>query len=878
VNVLGLLRLLSLRHFRRHALRTILALASVALGVGAFLAMTALNRGVLESFERTARLRAAGADAVVTAGSVGVPAALAVELRKVAGVRGATPFVMRPVDLAIEGEPGGKLLGVRLIGLDPAGLPDDLLPWPRAAVERLASPLFARLAGGPVPVVLPRALADGWRHEDGRPVAAGDVLELEAGRTAARVRVAAVVDESGFAGDAPADFVAASLPDALRLTDGGENGDTLLLWYSLPAEPAAADRERRDVDARVRAALAGRAELCDPLGQAREFDATLGSFRVALRFVALLSLVIAAFLVHSTLAMALVERQRDFAIVRCVGMTAGRLGSFLVTEAAVVGAAGGLLGLPLGKGMAAGMARLFWGTVGQTFDRIEVVVRAPSAGECALGVAAGLMAALVAVARPVSSAARLAPLSGLVAARGSGRAASRAPRGAIALSVVTFSAALVLFVGRGFAIPYAGYAIALLLVAALALGSRSLLGWLLRALAPPLIAVAGVAARLARDHLRRSADHAALTVVAIALAFGLCFSTDVLVKSYVGMLDRWFIANVGEDLLVMGRDFIGSGMIGSDFPGAKNGELAAIPGVLHSHGLRFSRIQHGGERVLLFSYDAGSPVEAGEPEFVDGGPEDQRALARGEGCFVSEGFARRFRRGRGDRVTLSSPDGPLELPVLAVVEDYMWPRGSIWIDDDRYRAAFHDLQVQEFALTLDGSRPLADVQRDVERVMADHPGCVIADAGTVQRNVMQVVERYWSLLLAQEGLAVAVAFLGTLHALLVSVLLRRRELALLRALGAPLPLVGRMLCIEGVLLGLSGGLLGVGFGSFAAAIALKVLSIEEMGFAVPLLPSWPMALLTVLAATFTGWLAGLLPGRRAVAAAPRTALLDTIGG
>ncbi|MBM4016515.1 MAG: FtsX-like permease family protein, partial [Planctomycetes bacterium] len=455
-----------------------------------------------------------------------------------------------------------------------------------------------------------------------------------------------------------------------------------------------------------------------------------------------------------------------------------------------------------------------------------------------------------------------------------------APRAAplrVAAAIACLALALLLFLGRGFGVPLAGYAIALLLVAALALGARSLLTLLLRVLAPPLVRVSGVAARLARDHLHRAADQSALTVVAIALAFGLCFSTDVLVKSYVGMLDRWFAANVGEDLLVMGRDFIGSGMIGSDFPQAKNGELGAIPGVLHSHGLRFSRIQYEGERVLLFAYDAGAPPEAGAPEFVSGSSADQAALARGEGCFVSEGFARRFGRGRGDAIVVTSPDGPLALPVLAVVHDYLWPRGSIWLDDERYRAAFRDLQVQEFALTLDGSRPLADVQRDVEQAMADHPGCLVADAATVQRNVMQVVERYWTLLLAQEGLAVAVAFLGTLHALLVSVLLRRRELALLRALGAPLSLIGRMLRTEGVLLGFAGGLLGVGFGLAAAAIAVKVLSIEEMGFAVPLLPSWPMALLTVGAATVTGWLAGVLPGRRAAAAAPRTALLDTMG-
>lgn len=879
MNLPVVLRLLSLRYFRRHRLRTLLALGSIALGVGAFLAMAALNRGVLESFEQTARARAAGADAIVQAGRAGVPTALADELRALPGVRAATPYVLRPVDLAIEEAASATRRNVLLVGVDVAALPDELLPFPRAVAKALDSPIATLLAGA-VPIALPRALADGWRHADGRAVAVGDVLQLTAGGPPRPVRVAVIVDPAEHAkvprGVAlAATTVGARLADALRLVPGGGTADACLLWFA-PAVAAAEGSGRAALEERVRAVLDGRAELLDPAEQAHEYDATLGSFRIALRFVALLSLVIAAFLVHSTLAMALAERRRELSIVRCLGLAAAPLRALLIAEAAVIGASGALLGLPLGRVLAHAMGELFWGTVGQTFDRIDVVLRAPSLGEASLGVAAGVVAALIAVLPPTFAVARQPPLAGWVEARGETRTpAARSRRGA-QVALLLLAVAALLYAGHGFALPHAGYGVVALLIGALALGAPALLRGLLRGVGPALLRLGGVAARLARDHCRRAISQSALTVVAIALGFGLVFSTDLLVKSYVRLLERWFTANVGEDLLVMGRDFVGSGLMGSDFPQALNRDLAAIPGVLHSHGLRFSRITHEGERVLLFAFDAGGPPEAGTPEFVAGDRTDEGALARGEGCFVSEGFARRFGKWRGATVTVASAGGSLPLPVLAVVEDYLWPRGSIWVDDDLYRRAFHDEMVQEFALTLDGSRPLADVQRDVAAAIAGNPDALVADAHQVQQDVMGIVARYWSLLLAQEGLAVAVAFLGTLHALLVSVLLRRRELALLRALGTPLVLVARMLRTEGALLGFAGGVMGVAFGLAAAAIALRLISLEEMGFAVPLAWSWWGALATVAAATFTGWLAGLLPGRRAAAAAPRTALLDTM--
>src|SRR5262249_37656606 len=139
------------------------------------------------------------------------------------------------------------------------------------------------------------------------------------------------------------------------------------------------------------------------------------------------SLLIAAFLVHSTLSMALAERRRELSIARCVGLSARKLRTLLVLEGEAIGLAGALLGVPLGYGLAWAMSRVFWSTVGNTFDRIEVTVTAPSAGEIALGVVAGLVAALIAVAPAAFEAARRAPLEGLTAARTEERDARPSP-------------------------------------------------------------------------------------------------------------------------------------------------------------------------------------------------------------------------------------------------------------------------------------------------------------------------------------------------------------------------------------------------------------------------------------------------------------------
>src|SRR5579875_2025646 len=70
-----LFRALILRPLRQDALRTLLSLAAVALGVAVVIAIRVANRGAIASFQQTTSALAGGADLLVT-GPQPLPAAL----------------------------------------------------------------------------------------------------------------------------------------------------------------------------------------------------------------------------------------------------------------------------------------------------------------------------------------------------------------------------------------------------------------------------------------------------------------------------------------------------------------------------------------------------------------------------------------------------------------------------------------------------------------------------------------------------------------------------------------------------------------------------------------------------------------------------------
>jgi putative ABC transport system permease protein len=109
-----------------------------------------------------------------------------------------------------------------------------------------------------------------------------------------------------------------------------------------------------------------------------------------------------------------------------------------------------------------------------------------------------------------------------------------------------------------------------------------------------------------------------------------------------------------------------------------------------------------------------------------------------------------------------------------------------------------------------------------------------------------------------------VAALGVVMALLISVLQRRRELGLLRAVGASRLQVIRSVLAEASLMGVIGTLIGLLVGVPLQWYFLRVVLLEETGYSFPVHVPWTASLWIALASLVTATLAGLGPAVYAI--------------
>ena len=126
-----------------------------------------------------------------------------------------------------------------------------------------------------------------------------------------------------------------------------------------------------------------------------------------------------------------------------------------------------------------------------------------------------------------------------------------------------------------------------------------------------------------------------------------------------------------------------------------------------------------------------------------------------------------------------------------------------------------------------------------------------------------MLRRVYSMAYAQEAVVGMVALLGVVSALFISVLQRRRELGLLRAVGASRAMVLRSVLAEAVLMGLVGAAVGLLIGLALEWYVLDILLTDEAGFRFPVRVPWLEAGVVSALAVVLATAAGLWPAYHA---------------
>ncbi len=292
-------------------------------------------------------------------------------------------------------------------------------------------------------------------------------------------------------------------------------------------------------------------------------------------------------------------------------------------------------------------------------------------------------------------------------------------------------------------------------------------------------------------------------------------------------------------------------------------EIAKLPGVVAVERLRAYEIRYQGMPATLASADLNVlDVIRWYPhsEFLSGRAQQQvlPELRHSNAVVVSEPFSYKHHVKAGDFITLSLGETQASFRVADVYYDYSSERGSILMDRHTMLRYLPDPAPSNLAIYVSPNAQLEAVRAAIEKAAAGHRVLIFSNRD-LRAEAIRIFDRTFAITYALEAVAVVVAVMGIAGALLALVIDRRRELGLLRFLGAATGQVKKLILVEAGLLGLLANLAGLALGFALSLILIYVINKQSFGWTIRF--HWPVevllgALTVVYVATV---LAGLYP-------------------
>lgn len=580
--------------------------------------------------------------------------------------------------------------------------------------------------------------------------------------------------------------------------------------------------------------------------QLATFKEALGFLNTFLLVFAGVTVFVAAFLIQNTFRIIVAQRTHELATLRLVGASRGQVLKLVLVEAALVGLVASGLGLGLGVVLARAIRSLlaFGGTLpAAPFELAPRTVL--------VAVATGLIITLGSALLPARGASRINPIAALRRVLAPESPMTTRRRGIVGI-LITLAGVGLLAVGLlGFELPVSnlvlvgsGAGIVFIGVAVLA----AVFARQVTASAGRPLTRLGVPGRLAVDNAGRSPRRTAATASALMVGLALVGLTLVLADSLKTTADRLIGDRFEADLVVAPAGF-GASRLSPQLAA----DLGALPEVASLAAVRDGQVLYQDEtRTLL-----GGPTSL-LPGLVNFTITDgDIANITGDRIGMRSGLADGL--SIGDSVTIEFARTGEQSLELAAIFDARGIGAGLLVDSETFADNFTEQFDSQIFLDLAPGVSLEEGRAQVESITARYVGSQVLDQEELATEASSRIDELVRLVFGLLGVAVVVALIGITNTLTLSVLERRREIGLLRAVGLSRRQLRAAINWEAILIALLGAVLGMGLGLTFAWAVITALDDEILRMSIP----WDRVALSLLGAAFAGLLAAAVPAWRA---------------
>lgn len=248
------------------------------------------------------------------------------------------------------------------------------------------------------------------------------------------------------------------------------------------------------------------------------------------------------------------------------------------------------------------------------------------------------------------------------------------------------------------------------------------------------------------------------------------------------------------------------------------------------------------------------------------------------GIVISESTAKKNGWNVDTELAVVSKGGITRLPITGIFADTGDPGQSIIISDAAIHEHINSRLVLPFQTYVDVSDSIAadsgavdEMKQKLSDAVADYLVVQVMTAKEFAGLANAFIDVMLGIVYALLALAVIISILGIINTVALSVVERRQEIGMLRAVGLQRSGIRRMIRLESVEISIFGAVVGIVLGLFLGWSLLTVLKDEGLNtIAVP----WLQVVLMLLGSALVGVIAALGPGQKAAKTPPLAAIAD----
>lgn len=556
------------------------------------------------------------------------------------------------------------------------------------------------------------------------------------------------------------------------------------------------------------------------------------AYRANLSILAMVALLTGGFLTFSTQMLAVAQRSRQWALLAALGARASALRMQVLFESMCCGLVGGVLGVALGWGLSLAVVRYLGVDLGAGYFQASQSTVALPPMDTLLFAGFGVVATLLGGLSPALQTGQMALNQRLRAGTEEAglQFANKAHWVGLLLCGV---AAACLWIPPYGNIPVGGY----LAVAFGLFGGIAMIGLVVRVLIRPPAQLAQLA-DLAKSRLASTPNLLAVGLSGVVASFALVVAMHVMIYSFRHSLDNWLTQVLPAPLYVK----LNSATI-PVFPDSFQQKVAELPGV--------ELVEFWGQQSIVLDPKRPSveliarpiSIPAASQRLPMTGNTISEPMAGTLPVWVSEPMTDLYGLKAGSTLTLQLDQG-VRVPttVMGVWRDYTRQHGAIVLPKaellNQFNVQFQDTQG---AVWPQENVAVKDVVARIEQAASTTPVAQkidFAEPGEIRQLSLDIFDRSFAVTYLLEIAAVVIGLFGVGTTFSAMALQRKREFALLGAIGASPNWILKLIAREALIASAVAALVGLTIGLAFAAILIFVVNPQSFHWTMEWFTPW----------------------------------------